>query len=234
MVEAVHFVDYSDARSLFYTRRKVRDARGGVAVKMRRILLAVVLAGLFLLPSVAVAQLGLPPGSLVIRVLVEKRVLQLPDGPLYWRIENYPTLAQAQAVAGLWGLAAEFEGKIWLFRLGPKSGFSAGGRAVAEVGPIPQVVAPEYLLRINTPSGPLGSTTIVHTHPGSEGFYVLQGQVCVRTPQEMIRIPAGRSEPGAPAGVATQVSSCGSTDLRAFVMFVVDATKPFSSPASFP
>jgi hypothetical protein len=31
-----------------------------------------------------------------------------------------------------------------------------------------------------------------------------------------------------------QVSSSGSTDLHALVMFVVDATKPFSSPATFP
>jgi hypothetical protein len=31
-----------------------------------------------------------------------------------------------------------------------------------------------------------------------------------------------------------QVSSSGSTDLHALVMFVVDATKPFSSPAAFP
>ncbi len=195
---------------------------------------AVLVSGLFLLSSTAVAQQGLPPGSLVIRVLVEKRVLQLSDGPLFWRIENYPTLAQAQATAGLWGLAAELEGKVWLFRLGPASGSSAGGRKVAEVGPLPPVVAPEYLLRINTPSGPLGSTTIVHTHPGSEGFYVLKGEVCVQTPQGVIRIPAGRTEAGPPAGTPTQVSSCGSTDLRAFVMFMVDATRPFSSPATFP
>jgi hypothetical protein len=31
-----------------------------------------------------------------------------------------------------------------------------------------------------------------------------------------------------------QVSSSGSTDLHALVMFVVDAAKPFSSPAKFP
>lgn len=201
----------------------------------RRLVLAVavLVLGTFLLSPLAVAKQGLPPGSLVIRVLVEKRVLQLPDGPLFWRIENYPTLEQAQAAAGLWGLAAEFEGKVWLFRLGPASGSSVGGRKIAEVGPIAAVAAPHYLLRINTPSGPLGSTTIVHTHPGSEGFYVLRGEVCVRTPQGVIRIPAGRTEAGPPAGTPTQVSSCGSTDLGAFVMFVVDGTQPFSSPATF-
>ena len=31
-----------------------------------------------------------------------------------------------------------------------------------------------------------------------------------------------------------QVSSSGTTDLLALVMFVVDATKPYSSPAALP
>jgi len=201
----------------------------------RRLVLAVavLVLGTFLLSPTAVAQQDLPAGSLAIRVLVERKVLQLPDGPLFWRIENYPALAQAQAVAGLWGMAAESGGKVWLFRLGPASGSSAGGRKVAEVGPVPRVLAPEYLLRINTPSGPRGSTTIVHTHPGSEGIYVLTGELCFRTPQGVIRVPAGRSDAGPHPHVPSQVSSCGSTDLRGFVMFVVDATKPFSSPASF-
>lgn len=199
----------------------------------RRLVLAVavLVLGPFLLSLAAVAQV---PGTLVIKTLVDKKALQLPDGPIFWRIENYPTLAQAQAVAGLWGLAAESGGKVWLFRLGPASGSSAGGRMVAEVGPIPRVAAPEYLLRINEPSGPPGSTTIVHTHPGSEGIYVLRGELCFRTPHGTIRVPAGGTDTGPEPYVPSQVSSCGSTDLRGFVMFVVDATRPFSSPASFP
>ena len=205
-------------------------------MKRRRILLAVVLAGSFLLPSAAVAQQDLPPGSLVIKVLVEKKVARLPVGRpgLYWRLENFPSLAQAQAAAGPTGLAAESAGRAWLFTLGPKGGSSAGGTKVAEVGPLLPVVAPEYLLRINEPSGPLGGTTIVHTHPGTEAFYVLTGELCVRTSQGVIRVSAGRGEAGPDAYVPTQVSSCGSTDLRGLVMFVVDATRPFSSPASFP
>jgi hypothetical protein len=198
----------------------------------RRLVLAVavLVLGTFLLSPAAVAQVA---GSLAIKTLTDKKVLQLPDGPIFWRIENYPTLAQAQAVAGLWGLATELGGKVWLFRLGPASGALAGGRMVAEVGPVPRVVAPEYLLRINEPNGPPGSTTIVHTHPGSEGIYVLTGELCFRTPQGVIRVPAGRSDAGPNPNVPSQVSSCGSSDLRGFVMFVVDATRPFSSPATF-
>jgi hypothetical protein len=196
---------------------------------------AVLVSGAFLLSSAAVAQQTLPPGSLAIKVLTEKKVAALPAGRprLYWRLENFPSLAQAQAAAGPMGLAVESAGRAWLFTLGPAGESSAGGTKVAEVGPLPPVVAPEYLLRINEPSGPPGSTTIVHTHPGTEAMYVLAGELCMRTPHGVIRVMAGRAEPGHGADTPMQVSSCGSTDLRGLVMFVVDATKPFSSPATF-
>ena len=132
------------------------------------------------------------------------------------------------------GLAVESAGRAWLFTLGPAGGSSAGGTKVAEVGPLPPVVAPEYLLRINEPSGPLGSTTIVHTHPGTEALYAFAGERCLRTLDGVVHVPSGRGVPGPPAGMPTQVFSCGSTDLRGFVMFVVDATKPFSTPSIFP
>jgi hypothetical protein len=203
----------------------------------RRLVLAVavLVAGALLLSSAAVAQQALPPGSLVIKVLAEKKVARLPVGRpgLYWRLENFPSLAQAQAAAGTWGLAAESAGKAWLATLGPKGGSSAGGTKVVEIGPIPTVVAPEYLLRLNEPSGSPGSITIVHSHPGAEAVYVLAGEFCMRTPHGVIRAPAGRAEPGHEADMPMQVSSCGSTDLRGLVMFVVDATRPFSSPAAF-
>ncbi|MER8817090.1 hypothetical protein NKJ87_21535 [Mesorhizobium sp. M0027] len=37
-----------------------------------------------------------------------------------WRLESFPTLAQAQGAASPTSLAAEVAGKVWLFTLGPK------------------------------------------------------------------------------------------------------------------
>lgn len=190
---------------------------------------AVLASGLFLSPSTAIAQ-----QALVVRALTEKKVAELPAGSLFWRPENFPTLAQAQAAAGPTGLAAESGGKVWLFTLGPTGGSSAGGTKVAEVGPLPQVVAPQYLLRVNEARGPPGSITPVHTHPGSEAFYVLAGEQSIRTPQGVIHVKVGQPETGPGGDTPLQVSSSGSSDLHALVMFMVDATKPFSSPAKFP
>jgi quercetin dioxygenase-like cupin family protein len=176
--------------------------------------------------------MGQPP--LVIKPLAEKQVPDLPAEPLFWRIENFDALAQAQAAAGPWSLVAESAGKVWLFTLGPAGGSSAGRTKVTEVGPIPRIVAPQYLLRINEASGPPGSITPVHTHPGSEAFFVLAGEQSIRSQHGVMRVKVGQAEAGHGADIPMQVSSSGSTDLHALVMFVVDATKPFSSPATFP
>jgi quercetin dioxygenase-like cupin family protein len=170
----------------------------------------------------------------VIKNLAEKKIAELPAGSLYWRIENFPSVAHAKAAAGPTALVAESGGKVWLFTLGPAGGSTAGGTKVAEVGPIPRVVARQYLLRINEASGPPGSVTPQHTHPGSEAFYVLAGEQTIRTPQGVLRVKAGQPETGRGADNPMQVSSTGSTDLHSLVMFVVDATRPFSSPAKLP
>ena len=189
---------------------------------------AVAMMGLVLSPSTASAQ------KFEITPVAEKKVQQLPPGPLFWRIDNFPTLAQAQAAAGPTGLAAEVAGKVWLFTLGPKGGSSPGGSKVAEIGPVPPITAPEYLLRINNTGGPPGVKTPVHTHPGSETFYVLSGQLSQKSPHGASHVDAGQSIPGHSPGMPMEVSSSGTTDLNALVMFVVDATKPFSSPATMP
>ena len=199
---------------------------------MKRILIgviAVLASGLWSLPSTAIAQ-----QALVIKALSEKKVAELPAGPLFWRIENFPTLAQAQAAAGATGLAVESGGKLWLFTLGAAGGSSTGGTKVAEVGPLPKVVATQYLLRINEATGSSGSITPVHTHPGSEAFYVLAGEQSIQSPHGVLLVRAGQAETGHGADMPMQVSSSGSSDLHALVMFVVDASKPFSSPAKFP
>jgi hypothetical protein len=179
-------------------------------------------------PSIASAQ------KFEVKSIAEKKISQLPVGQLFWRIDNFPTLAQAQAAAGPDGLAAEAYGRVWLFTLGPKGGSSPGGSKVTEVGPVPPIAASEYLLRINRASGPVGVKTPVHTHPGSESFYVLTGELSQKSPQGVNHIEAGQAMPGHGPGMPMQVSSTGSTDLHALVMFVMDATKPFSSPATMP
>jgi hypothetical protein len=183
-------------------------------------------SGLLLLPSTAAAQ-----GKFVIKPVAEKKLEQLPAGPVYWRLENFPTLAQAQAAAGPMSLAAEVSGKSWPFTLGHKGGATPGGSKVAEIGPLPPITAPEYLLRINHASGPPGAKTAVHSHPGPEAFYVLAGRLGQKTPEGVRYANAGEAMKGHGPGLAMEVFNAGTSDLDQLVMFLVDATKPFSAPA---
>ncbi len=182
----------------------------------------------------------------VVKPIAEMNVKQLPKGPLYWRVENFPTLAQAKAAAsvyrwnpdtvsyeGLPSLTAEAAGKAWLFTLGPQGAATAGGTKMAEIGPVPAITAPEYLLRVNYGSGPPGAKTPVHYHNGSEAFYVVDGKLGQQTPQGTTYVEAGHTMNGHMAGMTMQVFNAGTTDLDALIMFVVDATKPFSVPTKF-
>jgi mannose-6-phosphate isomerase-like protein (cupin superfamily) len=179
-----------------------------------------------------------PPASaheaLNLKNLGQKKVETLPPGELYWRIATFPSIAQAQSAAGPYGLAVQSrDGKAWLFTLGAKDAAGAGTR-VSEVGPIAPFPAHDYLLRVNEATGEPGATTSVHSHPGSEAYFVLDGEQSVRGPNGVLKIHPGQSSTGNGAYVPMQVTSTGAAGLHALVMFVVDANRPFSSPAHMP
>ena len=199
---------------------------------MKRLLSAALLPAALLFAALAAAQPAKPP-ALTIKPLAEKKVPDLPAGDLFWRIENFDTLEQAKAAAGPSALAAQPDGKAWLFTRGAAGGATPGARKVAELGPIPRISASQYLLRINEATGPNGAVTAVHSHPGSESFYVLRGEQRMRGPHGVLVMRAG--EPTIGKGEhPMQVWSSGTTDLHSLVMFLVDAGRPFSSPATLP
>jgi hypothetical protein len=183
----------------------------------------------------------------IVKPIAEMKVKQLPKGPLYWRVENFPTLDQAKTAAGEYrwnpdtvsyegwpSLTAEVAGKVWLFTLGPQGAATPRGTKLAEIGPVPPISAPEYLLRINYGNGPPGAKTPVHSHPGSEAFYVVSGKLGQKTPESVSYVDAGHMMNGHTAGMPMEVFNGGTTELTALIMFVVDATKPFSVPATLP
>ena len=149
-----------------------------------------------------------------IKPVAEVKIRQLPVGPLYWQVENFPTLAEAQAAAGPTSIAAEAAGKVWLFSLGGKGDPSRGGTKVVEIGPVPPVAAPEFLLRINHASGPPGAKTSVHTHPGTEAFYVLSGQLGQKTSHGVSQVGAGQFMPGHGPDTPMEVFSSGTGGLN--------------------
>ena len=145
----------------------------------------------------------------VVEDVAEKTVTELPAGPLYWHVENFPALADAEAAAGPLSLATDVEGKVWLFTLGPKGTPTHGG-----------VAAP-------------GAKSGVHTHPGTEAFFVLEGQLSQKTPHGVNVVEAGKTLAGGAPEDPMEVTSSGGEELHWLIMFVLDANKPFASDATF-
>jgi hypothetical protein len=164
--------------------------------------------------------------------VAEKKLAQLPAGDLFWRVENFSSLQDAKAAEGPTSMSLEASGKVWLVTLGAK-GSGGSGTKVAEVGPVPRPSASEYLLRINHAVAPPGTKTPVHSHPGSEAFYLLAGRLGQKTPHGISYAEAGQTMNGHAADTPMELFSAGSATLDQLVMFVVDATKPFSVPAKF-
>lgn len=169
----------------------------------------------------------------VVEPIAERSVESLPGGDLYWRVESFADLAAAESAAGPLSLAADVSGRSWLFTLGAQGERTAGAALVAEIGPVPRFEAARYALRVNRAQAPPGAATSVHTHAGSEAFYVLRGQLSQRTLHGVARSDAGEAMNGHAPGIVMQLVSTGDDPLDQLVLFVVDADQPFSSPASF-
>lgn len=169
-------------------------------------------------------------GQFVVTKMSEMPVNALPEGELYWHVETFGSIGEAESAKGDYSLTAEFDDRAWLFTLADRKAASMGGTPIASIGPVPRFDAPEYLLRINSATAPIGAKTSVHTHPGPEAFLILTGQLTQRTPYGQHVLNAGGTMPGVP-DQAMEVISTGDEELRELIMFVVDATRPFSEEA---
>ena len=192
-------------------------------------IVATIMFGLF----VSSASLAQQAPSIVAKPIAEKKVTQLPSGPLFWRLENFEMRGQAEAAAGPYGLVAESVGKVWLFTVGPQGQRTPGATMVAEVGPMPDVKASEYLLRVLEGSGAPGAASTIHTHPGSEGYYVMKGEGSQKTSHGIGKAAAGQTLAGHGPDTVMQFINSGTTDISYFALFVVDAARPFTVPAKF-
>src|SRR5882724_5325553 len=104
---------------------------------------------------------------------------ELPQLPLYWHLDNYPTRAAAEAAKQARGTVVESLGKVWLFTIADADWRPAGGERTAKIGPLPLSsggrFTATYLEAITLP----GFQTIVHRQPGDGVCLVVWGSGCL-------------------------------------------------------
>lgn len=102
---------------------------------------------------------------------------------IFWHIFEFPTLAAASAEARhhRWASVTQIHSRIWLYVLGGSAERVSGGTQLAVIGPL-QVAPGVQTAHLAASIFPPGMRTRVHTHPGPEAFYVVEGRQCMESP----------------------------------------------------
>jgi quercetin dioxygenase-like cupin family protein len=156
---------------------------------------------------------------------------ELPDQPIFWHLDTYPTHAEAEAVKGPRGAIVESLGKIWLLTIDVAGWRPAGGVRIAEIGPLPvnpdAKYSAQYMEAVFTP----GMTAPAHRHSGPEAWYTLSGETCLETPEGRMVGRAGGSHVIVPGGPPMHLTATGTETRRALVLILHDSAQPPTTPA---
>ena len=164
-------------------------------------------------------------------IITNKALRQLPDGPIFWHLDTYPTRVAAEAARGPRATVVEALGKVWLLTIEVAGWRPSGGARVAEIGPLPISLAIEYTAQYMEAIFTPGMTSLVHRHPGPEAWYTLSGETCLETSEGKVIGRAGGEPVVVPGGLPMHLTATGTETRRALVLVLHDSKQPAGSPA---
>jgi quercetin dioxygenase-like cupin family protein len=155
------------------------------------------------------------------------------SGPtVFWHLQTYPSLAEANAAKSSSGIVVEEDGRVWLSEFGSKDRASQGGHRVAVIGPLSLVAGKKYDAEIAYSVMAPSDHSRVHTHAGPEAWYVIAGAQCLETPAGALRGHAGETMIAAPNG-PMQLSVTGADVARALTLVIHDSTQEFGAASEW-
>jgi quercetin dioxygenase-like cupin family protein len=151
-------------------------------------------------------------------LLAELKIEHAP-ARLYWHISEFSNMHEAETAAlkHRWSKIVTAHDRIWLYVMGSKKETITGGISKTIIGPMDVPSGGTASVRFLTSKFPPGMRTRVHSHPGSEAFYVIEGEQCVETPSQKHRISAGNSYI-VPSGMHMQAAAKGRLSLVALIL----------------
>ncbi len=165
-------------------------------------------------------------------VLVSEELGQLGERPVYWHIDTYQKLAEAEAAKGPRGTVVQSLGKVWLFTIAEAGWRPSSGERVAEIGPLPITRDAAYTAMYMEAVFKPGMKSSVHRHSGPEAWYTLSGETCLETPNGAVVGRAGGQYVIVPGGPPMELTATGTEIRRAEVLILHDSSKPPSSLAA--
>lgn len=156
---------------------------------------------------------------------------RLPQQPVFWHLDIYPSRPAAEAAKGPRGTVVESLGKVWLLTIEVAGWHPAGGKRVAEIGPLPVSTTAQYSAQYMEAIFSPGMTAPAHRHSGPEAWYTLTGETCLETPEGKIVGRAGGAYVIVPGGPPMHLTATGTETRRALVLVLHDSSRPPTTPA---
>ncbi|HKZ07929.1 MAG TPA: cupin domain-containing protein [Methylomirabilota bacterium] len=162
-------------------------------------------------------------------VLASIWVTRLPDPPLFWHLDAYPTREAAAAHETETSAVVVAHDQVWLLTVAAKAWRPDAVRRVATVGPLPVPSARRYGLWFIAGEYSPGVTLFTHKHSGPEAFYVLEGEQCVEMPGGVLRAGPGDGMV-VPADTPMSVRTTGASRRRVLTLIVQDGDQRSTTP----
>src|SRR5437867_6934235 len=140
---------------------------------------------------------------------------QLPQRPIFWHLDIYPTRSAAEGAKGPRGAVVESLGKVWLLTIDVTGWRPSGGERVAEIGPLPVSASAQYSVQYMEAIFTPGMTAPAHRHSGPEAWYTLAGETCLETPEGKMVGRAGGAHVIVPGGPPMHLTATGTETRRA-------------------
>jgi quercetin dioxygenase-like cupin family protein len=157
--------------------------------------------------------------------ILTSQPLGVPEGPVYWMIDVFPTKELAEQAKGAHGTVVESLGKVWLLTIGEKPELRSSGTRVTQIGPLVVVKERSYTAQYMEASLQPGMVSKTHLHSGVEAFYTESGETCLETPSG-IQIGRKGSNIVVPEGVPMELTAVGTEARRGLILILHDASKP--------
>lgn len=121
--------------------------------------------------------------------------IESPPARIYWIAYSFPTATAAAAAARAhkWSAMTQSHGLYWAHVLAPQEVRLVGGIRRAVVGPMALAAGRPIRARFIESFFLPGMRTSVHSHPGPEGFYVLDGVQCMDLPSGARQLGTGET-----------------------------------------
>ena len=158
-------------------------------------------------------------------IVADKRLPSPLERPVLWHIDEFESLAAAQLAEGPMSIAVTAHGSAWLYTIESDTSQHHGGKHRAVVGPLPIEPNRSYSMMVMSAYFLPGQFSAVHTHPGPEAWWVLEGEQCLETTTTTIRARAGEGAIVA-EGETMRMVATGTGPRRALVLILHDSGQP--------